>query len=527
MLGASDRVEHFFYGAVQADEYGAADDAVPDVELLDAVNGSHVTDVSVIESVSGVHAEPVFAGEDGHVLKRGEFAVHVRGRSHVAGSGEAPGVKLGEVGAYFARGLDLFRFRVDEHAHGDVVVLERRNVLGESVGLGGYVESAFGGDFLAVLGDERHHVRLHVDRELEHFLRRRHFHIEVRRHHSAEEADVAFLDVALVFAEVRRDAVAAGELGEEGRGHRIRFTDFACFADGRDMIDVHTEFDRHRLSLFARGDDVRKGNDFRAVRGGASFEPLDGIEHFVRKRENHYCRAVAYRGAHSVADVLVDGGVCRGIGIDALAGDRIIFAGVRDARVPVLRQVEEPEVRVFKIFEQGVEKAFVFHGALSYARRDTYRRRHPFPGLVYDIVDFLFGEMDEDRLVLGEILALQRVPFHRKPDDEFLVIELTDSLEHRVRHPERCDKKRKRIGQLRKRAQLFQRERVRGKGDRELGRAVEERVRNPELYPHRVSLGSYKVEIRGAFRALREFFHPQDLSVIFFQVPLRAEQIVG
>ena len=67
MLLRPDCLYHFLHGAFHADVHGTSDDAVPDIQFLDAFNGGDGGDVPVVESVTRKCAEPVLAGKNGHV----------------------------------------------------------------------------------------------------------------------------------------------------------------------------------------------------------------------------------------------------------------------------------------------------------------------------------------------------------------------------------------------------------------------------------------------------------------------------
>ena len=75
--------------------------------------------------------------------------------------------------------------------------------------LAGGVEPAFGGALLAPFGDDAGGVRLVAQRDLQHFLGRRHFEVERQVGRRLDPGEVVVADVAAVFAQVRGDPVAA------------------------------------------------------------------------------------------------------------------------------------------------------------------------------------------------------------------------------------------------------------------------------------------------------------------------------
>ncbi len=82
---------HLTDGLGQADEDGAADDAVADVELFHAVQSRDRRDVLVIEAVAGVEFQSGGDGGDGRGLESVELAVAI---GPFGGVGVTPRVQL-------------------------------------------------------------------------------------------------------------------------------------------------------------------------------------------------------------------------------------------------------------------------------------------------------------------------------------------------------------------------------------------------------------------------------------------------
>jgi hypothetical protein len=119
----------------------------------------------------------------------------------------------------------------------------------EARDIGSDVEAALGGDFLAALGHEADFLRLEVERLLGHAGGRGHFEVEREVDVAGDFADVGFLDVAAVFAEVNGDGVDAGVLGDAGGFEDAGFGREAAFpsavtgfAEGGNVVDVEAEF---------------------------------------------------------------------------------------------------------------------------------------------------------------------------------------------------------------------------------------------------------------------------------------------
>ena len=74
-----------------------------------------------------------------------------------------------------------------------------------------HVEAALGGQLLAAFGNQRRLVGLDLAGDVDDGVDRGHFQVEAVGHDLAQQADVAILDVAAVFAQVHGDAVGAAE----------------------------------------------------------------------------------------------------------------------------------------------------------------------------------------------------------------------------------------------------------------------------------------------------------------------------
>ena len=125
----------------------------------------------------------------------------------------------------------------------DVLGAQLGNGAVEHLLVGHHVQTAFGGQFLAPLGHQRHHVRKELQGELDHLGGRGHFHVEARGHRLAQEAQVALLHVAAVLAQVSGDAAGTGKFRQHGGGHWIGIALLTSLAKGGDVIDVHSELD--------------------------------------------------------------------------------------------------------------------------------------------------------------------------------------------------------------------------------------------------------------------------------------------
>jgi len=103
------------------------------------------------------------------------------------------------------------------------------------------VQAAFGGDFLASLGDERGLVGPGAAGDFDDLVVAGHFQVELDGDRFAEHGQVAILDVAPVFAEVDRDAVGATQLGQRGSPNRVGLVGSPGLAESGDVVDVDAE----------------------------------------------------------------------------------------------------------------------------------------------------------------------------------------------------------------------------------------------------------------------------------------------
>ena len=80
-------------------------------------------------------------------------------------------------------------------------------------------------------------------RDADHLVGHRHFEIHAGLQRLAHHRDVAILDVPAILAQMQRDAVGAGLLGEKRRVQRIRIAGAARLAQRRHVINVHAQRD--------------------------------------------------------------------------------------------------------------------------------------------------------------------------------------------------------------------------------------------------------------------------------------------
>lgn len=103
------------------------------------------------------------------------------------------------------------------------------------------IESTFGRAFGAFFGDQAHGVRLGFQRDCDHLLGRRHLEIKRFVDLGFKPSNIIVANMTPIFAQMCRDAVAAGGDCKFCRAYRIRVTAPTCVANGGDVIDIDAE----------------------------------------------------------------------------------------------------------------------------------------------------------------------------------------------------------------------------------------------------------------------------------------------
>jgi hypothetical protein len=114
--------------------------------------------------------------------------------------------------------------------------------------LGGGIETALGGDFGSIFGDEAYFGRLEAESEVEHGWGGGHFEVELFAAFATELENIVVLDVATIFAEVNGDRVCPDAEAEKGGGNGVGFRHDTRDGDavpglpeGGEVIDVYAK----------------------------------------------------------------------------------------------------------------------------------------------------------------------------------------------------------------------------------------------------------------------------------------------
>lgn len=250
--GSGDQLFHFADGAFEADEYGAGNDGVSDVELVNAVESGDRANVVVVEAVSHVENQALRDGVESGFAEAFECG-GAGGRSACFCPGS--GVQLHGGDIQLCGFANLFDVGVDEQADEDPGSGQLCGALTDPLCVCDDVKSAFGGDFFATFGNECGLVREGLECDTGDFVRHGHFEIESEPDGFAKDAYVAILNVSAVLTQVNCDGVSATQFGQHCGLHRVWFGAASGLSNGGNVIDVYAE-QGHDLGYSGRFLDV-------------------------------------------------------------------------------------------------------------------------------------------------------------------------------------------------------------------------------------------------------------------------------
>ena len=250
-----EEAEHFLNGGAKADNDGAADDAVADVQFGQVRHFVDVSDVLIVEAVSGVDFEPELSSLRGGGVEPANFSFSGRWISF-EGFGKGAGVEFNGAGFGFGGGGDLCGIGIDEEADLNAKGLQLVDGLGKGEKSDGNVKAAFGGQFFAFFGDDADGGGAKLGGDFDHFRRVGHFEVQGDLERLFESPNVAVLNVPSVFAQVGGDAVATGGFASEGSldgiGLAIGFgAAIASLAKCGDVINVNAQFEHRWREILA------------------------------------------------------------------------------------------------------------------------------------------------------------------------------------------------------------------------------------------------------------------------------------
>jgi len=157
-------------------------------------------------------------------------------------------VQFHNISGEIDRGVDLFRFRIDEHADANASGMQPLHGRCELARVRDQIEAAFRRDLFAFLRDETDFVGHDAQRDIDNFRSIAHLEIQFRNYVCAQPFDIAVLNVSSVRAQMGGNAVCSGPFANAGDRHwiglgifRVRHGGIAHLPHGCDVIDVNSE----------------------------------------------------------------------------------------------------------------------------------------------------------------------------------------------------------------------------------------------------------------------------------------------
>ena len=209
-----------------------------DVQLVDAGNRRHCFDVVVMQAMAGIDDQTMGHAASDAVPDARQLTGSV---FRALGVGIATGVQFDGRRADALGRFDLQRLGIDKQRH---FTTDARQPLDRRTNprfLAGYIQAAFGGQFLAGFRHQANVGRANAFGKRQHLFGHAHLEVHPRLQHLFEDANIAFLDMPAVFAQVHGNAIGTGLLGVQGGLDRVRITGATGLAQGGDVIDVDTE----------------------------------------------------------------------------------------------------------------------------------------------------------------------------------------------------------------------------------------------------------------------------------------------
>ena len=169
--------------------------------------------------MASVDLNVVMVGLFGRRLELGKSSGAMSG----GGIGKASRVEFHHGGLEGGRGLDLVGVGIEKEAGEDFGPVQLFHDGAEGVHLGGGIETALGGDFSAIFGDEADFGRLQAKGKVEHGGGSRHFEVQFLAKGTTEAQEIVVLNVTTVLPKVNGDRVGPSREADLGKGDRVWF----------------------------------------------------------------------------------------------------------------------------------------------------------------------------------------------------------------------------------------------------------------------------------------------------------------
>ena len=124
--------------------------------------------------------------------------------------------------SYFGRRAELVFDGFDEADNDNARLREPLHGALNAIAMADHVESAFGRDLLALLGNQRTLVRFEFHGDVDDLVGDGHLHVELDADSLFEHARVTIVDVPAILSQMERDAVGAAQLRLRRRPARLR-----------------------------------------------------------------------------------------------------------------------------------------------------------------------------------------------------------------------------------------------------------------------------------------------------------------
>jgi hypothetical protein len=151
-------------------------------------------------------------------------------------------------------GIDLAWGGIEEKARDNLGLGEFFDDGTKCLNLGCCIESALGGNFGSVFGNEADFCRLEAESEVEHCGSGSHFEVELFAALPTEAQDIIVLDVATVLAEMHSDGVRPSSETVAGQGYGIGFRHdtkngdaVAGLPESGKVINIYTQSDHSNI----------------------------------------------------------------------------------------------------------------------------------------------------------------------------------------------------------------------------------------------------------------------------------------
>ena len=142
---------------------------------------------------------------------------------------------------YAGGGGDLGRIRRDKQRAANARRMQFGTKPGQCGFLPGHIQPAFGRALLALFRHQAAGVGANLERQRQHFGRRRHLEIERQRHFRLQATHIRIPNMAAILAQMGGDAIRSRLRRQLRRRHRARMHPTPRIAQGGHMVNIHAK----------------------------------------------------------------------------------------------------------------------------------------------------------------------------------------------------------------------------------------------------------------------------------------------